>query len=77
MSKWVLQDGTHFFKQMTGIGPMSTSDIFEAQEFDTKEDAQMSPAMRFALMSYVPVQVSETRVTTATSSSSKPRKTTK
>lgn len=63
MSKWILKDGTHFFKQMTGIGPMSTSNIFEAQEFDTKEEALQSPAMRFALMTYVPAQVSETKPT--------------
>ena len=62
MSKWILQDGTHFFKQMTDIGPMATSNIFEAQEFETKEDAVRSPAMRHWSSFYTPVQVSSTDV---------------
>lgn len=57
MSKWILRDGDKYFKQMTGIGPMATTDIAEAECFDTKEEALQSPAMRFSLTFYEPLEV--------------------
>lgn len=35
-----------YFKQMTGIGPMSTPDIEQAERYDSEEDAKRSPANR-------------------------------
>lgn len=35
-----------YFKQMTGIGPMSTPNKDEAWQFDSEEEAKLSPANR-------------------------------
>lgn len=41
-----------WFKQMTGIGPMTTADPAERATFATREDAAASPATRHLLSSY-------------------------
>lgn len=41
-----LKDKPKYFKQMTGIGPMATPDVYEAMVFDTEEEAKTSPAHR-------------------------------
>ena len=51
MSKFILvdkynDDKPKYFKQMTGIGPMATPNIEEAEKFDTEEDAKTSSAHR-------------------------------
>lgn len=33
-----------YFKQMTAIGPMSTPNIEEAEQYETEEEAKQSPA---------------------------------
>ena len=49
-----------YFGRMTGIGPMYTEDINEAEKFDSRIDAASSPAMRHSLTFFEPVEVSLT-----------------
>lgn len=55
--KFVLFDGKVYFKKWTGIGPMSTKDIEEAETFDSKEEAMRSPAYTFSLTFFEPIEV--------------------
>lgn len=41
-----------WFKQMTGIGPMTTPDLTEAARFESEESARACPAMHHALSFY-------------------------
>lgn len=64
MSKWILRETLAskrlktpiYFKGMTAIGPMSTSDLKKAERFDSERDAMMSPAYTHALSCYEPEQ---------------------
>lgn len=57
---FVLKDGDKYFREWTGIGPACTKKIFEAAQFDTKEDAMRSPAFTFSLTSFEPKEVTIT-----------------
>ena len=46
------QGRTLWFKQMTGIGPMTTTDPAERAEFPSEEAARQCPAMWHALSFY-------------------------
>jgi len=61
MSKWILRDelSGSYFKQWTGIGPMSTQDISEAHQFDSREEALRSPAFAFGYAFFEPMELTE------------------
>ncbi len=55
--KWILQDTLNkkYFKKWTGIGPASTSDISEAEVFESKQEAMQSPAYTFSMTFFEPI----------------------
>lgn len=46
-----------YFKQMTGIGPMNTDDISQAEKFSSKQEAYQSPAYAHSMCFFEPVEV--------------------
>ena len=57
--EWILQDSMtkKYFRKWTGIGPSTTEDIYEAERFETKEDAMRSPAYSFSFSFFEPVKL--------------------
>lgn len=61
--QWVLRSSQTYrgrplwFAQMTGIGPMTTATLAEAARFASREEAALSPALRFPLTSFTPEEV--------------------
>ena len=46
-----------YFDRMTGIGPMYTEDLSEAEVFATKHDGMQSPAYTHSLCFFEPVEL--------------------
>jgi hypothetical protein len=59
MQKWILKDRNRYFKKWTGIGPAMTDKIDEAELFYSKDAAMQSPAFRFSLTFFEPVEINE------------------
>ena len=64
MSDYILKaaatDRDLWFKQMTGIGPMTTADLSEAERFGSEEEARQHPANRHMLAIFDPVELDST-----------------
>jgi hypothetical protein len=48
-----------YFARMTGIGPMTTSELAEAAFYETEEEARRSPACSFSLTFFEPVRIGD------------------
>lgn len=67
MSKWILRETLSseklktpiYFKGITAIGPMSTPNLEQAQRFNSKQEAMMSPAYVHPLSFYEPEKESQ------------------
>jgi hypothetical protein len=46
-----------YFKKMTGIGPMTTDDISQAEKFSSKQESYQSPAYAHCMCFFEPVEV--------------------
>lgn len=57
--KWVLiNDNGTYFKGMSGMGPMNTDKLEDAEVFPSRLDAARSPATRHMLSFYEVKQIS-------------------
>lgn len=56
---WVLRDkdSGSYLKGMSGIGPMLTDEVGEAERFEDRIEAAFSPAMKHSLTCFEPVDL--------------------